>query len=214
MLEESIARLNQKSSSDELPPQNPTSFLAPEALPAQGHERPPGQTEQGWEVVMDLNRGPGVIPASCLSEVSDASPAVTRQNLADDFDIVDRGIITLADAEGFFQLYHRRLDHFLYRILSEHDSLASVRKSSPLLTAAICAVGALHTPSDQYQACYRHLVSMASAKMFSKRNSHDDIRAFCIGAFWLSDVSWTLVGAGMQSRAIPPFLWKTLTRSW
>ncbi|KIX03321.1 uncharacterized protein Z518_06873 [Rhinocladiella mackenziei CBS 650.93] len=160
-------------------------------------ESPPPQNEQGpgWEVVMDLNRGPGIVPASCVSEVSDSSPATTRQNLAEDFDLVDRGIVTIQDAETFFSLYYRRLDHFLYRILAEHDSLSSVRKSSPLLTAAICAVGALHTPSNKYQACYQHFVDLASSKMFSKRNTHDDVRALCIGAFWLSDISWTLVAA-------------------
>lgn len=201
MLEESLNRLNQQPSSEV---QNPSSFVQQEAAPVQNHglveatmtSEQPRQNEQGWEVVMDLNRGPGVVPASCVSEVSDSSPAATRQNLADDFDLVDRGIITIDDAESFFGMYHRRLDHFLYRILSEHDSLASVRKSSPLLTAAICAVGALHTPSNQYQACYQHFVNLASSKMFSKRNSYDDIRGLCIGAFWLSDISWTLVGAG------------------
>ena len=156
----------------------------------------PQQTEQAWEVVMDMNRGPGIVPASCVSEVSDSSPAAVRQSMADDFDLVDRGIIALDDAESFFRLYSQRLDHFLYTILAEHDTLASVRKSSPLLTAAICAVGALHTPSNLYYACYQHFVSLASSKMFSKKNNHDDVRAFCIGAFWLSDISWTLVGAG------------------
>jgi hypothetical protein len=145
------------------------------------------------------DRGPGVVPASVVSE----APVTTSPDVAEDFDLIDRGIITLGDAESFFRLYAGRLDHFLYRILAEHDSLASVRKSSPLLTAAICAVGALHTPSNLYQACYQHFVSLASSRMFSKRNNHDDVRAFCIGAFWLSDISWTLVGAGKSALMIP-----------
>ncbi|KAI1616681.1 C6 transcription factor [Exophiala viscosa] len=156
------------------------------------------QNEAGWEVVMDLNRGPGVVPASVVSELSDASPATFRQNNPDDYDLIDRGVISLVDAEAFFHLYHQRLDHFLYRILDEHDSLSSVRKSSPLLTAAICTVGALHTPSSHYQACYQNFTSLASSRMFSKRNSHDDVRALCIGAFWLSDISWTLVGTAAR----------------
>ncbi|KAJ9610244.1 hypothetical protein H2200_005021 [Cladophialophora chaetospira] len=203
MLEDSVNLLNKQSGvvrDEPTDPPNITIASAPLQLPIQPDAvmttEQPQQTEQGWEVVMDMNRGPGIIPASCVSEVSDPSPAATRQNIADDFDLIDRGIITLDDAESFFRLYARRLDHFLYRILAEHDSLASVRKSSPLLTAAICAVGALHTPSNLYYACYQHFVSLASSKMFSKKNNHDDVRAFCIGAFWLSDISWTLVGAG------------------
>ncbi|ETI25650.1 hypothetical protein G647_02424 [Cladophialophora carrionii CBS 160.54] len=190
-LEDSVNLLHQRSGSDA--PSN--ALLQATAAPSQqAPSQPdatmttatttgqPQQKEQGWEVVMDMNRGPAVIPASCVSEVSDASPAATRQSLVDDFDLIDRGIISLDDAESFFRLYARRLDHFLYTILAEHDSLASVRKSSPLLTAAICAVGALHTPSNLYYACYQHFVSLASSRMFSKRNNHDDVRAFCIAA--------------------------------
>ncbi|KIW97785.1 uncharacterized protein Z519_01369 [Cladophialophora bantiana CBS 173.52] len=190
MLEDSVGRLNQQCGGI----QNATVYAPPKTPVAQLPTQPdaimttqqPQPTEPGWEVVMDLNRGPGVVPASCVSEVSDASPGVARQALVDSFDIVDQGIITLDDAEAFFRLYARRLDHFLYRILAEHDSLASVRKSSPLLTAAICAVGALHTPSNLYHACYQHFVSLACSKMFSKKNNHDDVRGFCIGAFWLT----------------------------
>lgn len=200
MLEDSVNVLNQQSGVVRDAPSNAVVASAPRQPPSRPDVamtmEQPQQTEPGWEVVMDMNRGPGVVPASCVSEVSDPSPAATRQNLADDFDLIDRGIITIDDAESFFRLYSRRLDHFLYRILAEHDSLASVRKSSPLLTAAICAVGALHTPSNLYHICYQHFVSLASSKMFSKKNNHDDVRAFCIGAFWLSDISWTLVGAG------------------
>ncbi|KIW23677.1 uncharacterized protein PV07_11857 [Cladophialophora immunda] len=204
MLEDSVKQLSQRSSSNQdvppYPPQETTSSNLPTRPDAIMATEQPHPTEPGWEVVMDLNRGPGVVPASCVSEVADASPGMTRQNLTDNLDIIDQGIITLDDAESFFQLYARRLDHFLYRILAEHDSLASVRRSSSLLTAAICAVGALHTPSNLYHICYQHFVNLASSKMFSKKNNHDDVRAFCIGAFWISDMSWTLVGVGKSAR--------------
>lgn len=200
-LEDAIQKLSQKSGSPirEIPP-----AITVQASPSQNQgdgeglrhsDIGPQQHEHGWEVVMDLNRGPGVIPASVVSEVADVSPAA-RVNVADDLDLIDRGIISLADAEELFTLYCGRLDHFLYRILADHNSLSSVRKSSALLTAAICVVGALHQPSSQYQACYQHFVHLASSRMFSKKNSHDDIRALCIGAFWLSDISWNLLGTG------------------
>ncbi|EXJ77963.1 hypothetical protein A1O3_09122 [Capronia epimyces CBS 606.96] len=164
---------------------------------------PPGPQNERcrWEVVMDLDKGPGIVPASCVSEVSDSSLSPTHQNRTVHLDLIDRGIITLKEAESFFGIYYRRLDHFIYRMLSEHDSLASVRTSSPLLTAAICTVGALHTPSTQhFQACYQHFVDLASARMFARGHTQDDVRALCIGAFWLHDISWTLVGAGTSAR--------------
>lgn len=205
MLEESINRMTRQGL-----PTEPQSGLSTQARAETGPSYTPAggmstestsRNEQAWEVVMDLNKGPAVVPASCVCELSVPFPIPPRQDVADDNDLIDSGIIGLEDADAFFSLYRSRLDHFLYGILSEHDSLGSVRKSSSLLTAAICAVGALHAPSRLYQACYQHFVSLASSRMFSKRNSHDDVRALCIGAFWLNDISWTLVGTGAS-----PFL--------
>ncbi|EXJ82824.1 hypothetical protein A1O3_06639 [Capronia epimyces CBS 606.96] len=208
MLQDSIDQITQNVI--EPPPQRIPTQVRPESgqLDATGtvNAEGPGQEEQGWEVVMDLNKGPAVVPASCVFELSTSTsrPGLDQPS-ADNNDLINCGIIGLDDAEAFFSLYIRRLDHFLYGILAEHDSLASVRKSSSLLTAAICAVAALHTPSPLYQACYKHFVNLASSRMFSKTNSHDDVRALCIGAFWLSDISWALVGTGELNlhRCIP-----------
>lgn len=106
-------------------------------------------------------------------------------------DLIADGVITL-----LFASYRQCLDWLFYNILEEHDSLTSIRKSSPLLTAAVCVVGALHTFSPQYQTCYEHFVQLASVRLFSKRNTPDDIRAHCIAAFWLGDISSSLIGAG------------------
>src|ERR1700761_514397 len=84
MLEDSVNLLNQRSGIAQNAPANAPPASAPSQLPAQPDAtmttEQSQQTEQGWEVVMDLNRGPGVVPASCVSEVSDPSPAATRQN--------------------------------------------------------------------------------------------------------------------------------------
>ncbi|KAK5045190.1 hypothetical protein LTR84_009523 [Exophiala bonariae] len=200
VLEDAIQKLNEKSASvdkDSIP-----VVMAPETTShTRNNTERTGlvtqQHESGWEVIMDLNRGPGVIPASVVSEIAEAIPG-TYIGATRELDLIDRGIISLADAEGYFTFYYGRLDHFLYRVLAEHDSLSSVRKSSALLTAAICVVGALHQPSLQYQACYQHFVHLASSRMFSKKNSHDDVRALCIGAFWLSDISWNLSGTAVR----------------
>lgn len=165
-------------------------------------EDPLRQHQHTWEITMGLNVVPAVVPPCPLSEVSSLPFATQHQKLADEPDIIDRGLITLEDTESFFSLYQQCLDRFLYNILAEHDSLASVRKSSSLLTAVICVVGALHTSSPQYRSCYQYFVQLASLRMFSKRNTSDDVRALCIGASWLSDVSSTLIGTGMFSGPI------------
>jgi hypothetical protein len=198
MLEAAIRKLDEKSTSNA---RNSTTVTTAQEAITQTQANTgktgiaPHRHEAGWEVIMDLNRGPGVIPASVVSEVAEG-PQTTSIGVTGVLDLIDHGIISLADAEGYFSLYYGRLDHFLYRVLAEHDSLSSVRKSSALLTAAICVIGALHQPSSQYLACYQHFVHLASSRMFSKKNSHDDVRALCIGAFWLSDISWNLSGTG------------------
>ena len=150
-----------------------------------------------WEVVMDPKSGPATIPASCVSTVPHIrTPGLLPTGDRSHLDLITSGVVSLENAEVFFALYSQRLDSFLYRILIDHDSLSSVRASSPLLTAAVCAVGALHKSSTEFDACYEEFITLSAAQVFSKKNTADDVRALCIGAFWLSDVSWTLVGLG------------------
>ena len=165
---------------------------------------PDGRPQQAWKVVMDPECGPASIPASCVSEVpKSSSPGLDRHSTCAP-DIVSRGVISLQHATALFDVYHQRLDHFLYRILGDHDGLSSVRKSSPLLTVAICAVGALHSDDlgHLYPACYGELESTVAAHLFSKESNLDDVRGLCIGAFWLSELSWTLVSTGRYSQFV------------
>ncbi len=164
------------------------------------------QPQQSVEVVMDSARGPGAIPASCVFEVSKASPVERHDpTISRRSDIVSQGIISLANAEKYFGLYHQHLDHFVYNILAAQDTLASIRVRSPLLTAVICAVSALHSASPDYEICYQAFRDELILRMFIKDHTFDDVRAMCIGAFWLSDMSWSLVGAGTSSPSSPSF---------
>lgn len=141
---------------------------------------------------------PSNLHPPCLGIAMDLDISPTTRHLSPEGEpgLIADGVITLQDAEGVFTSYRQCLDRFLYNILEEHDSLTSIRKSSPLLTAAVCVVGALHTFSPRYQACYEHFVQLASVRLFSKKNTPDDIRALCIAAFWLGDISSSLIGAG------------------
>lgn len=153
--------------------------------------------QQSWEVVMDPDSGPATIPAAIVSQVG-ATVSPTGPIPKEQADLVARGTVTLEEAQELFDLYANRLDHFLYNILGEHRSFAKVRQDSPLLLAATCTVGALHSSrlAHLYDKCYRRFLSLSASQTFNRDNTLGDVKALCIGAFWLCDVSWNLVGIG------------------
>ena len=79
-----------------------------------------------------------------------------------------------------------------------HDdtTLDEVRNSSTLLLTAVLLVTSLHIPSKAklYNICYKTFLDLVAASMFDRSYNLDDIRALCIGAFWLPDLSWKLSG--------------------
>lgn len=151
-------------------------------------------TGNNWNIVMDLDSGPGSLPGFYISQ-GESQPR--RANCGD---IISRGIITLEAAQSYFDAYQTRLDHFPYRILGDMEmrNLEYARSSSPLLVAAVSTVGALHLASPDYQSCCAAFLSQCASQTFSKDVNIDDIRALCIGAFWLGEVAWTLVGTAVR----------------
>jgi hypothetical protein len=150
-----------------------------------------------WEVRMDIDTGPAAIPASIVSEVrTDITPTIPPLNE----DFISQGLVTLEQAESLFTTYKDRLDHYLYRILGDSVSLKRVRGNSPLCMAAICTVGALHsrTLGHLFDKCYHKFQELCAAQVIAKDSNLNDIRGLCIGAFWLADLSWTLVGLAVR----------------
>lgn len=151
-----------------------------------------------WQIMMDPHGGPASIPASCVSDSGGTtSPNAPSQIQAD---LVSTCVLTLHQALCLFDCYHLRLDHFLYRILGDHTNLNSIRMASPVLTAAVCTVGALHSKSfgHLFQPCLAEYKRLVAEKMFSRRANADDVRGLCIGAFWLHELSWALIGHGLS----------------
>ena len=147
--------------------------------------------QQAWEVVLDPANGPGAIPASYVREVPTTPLAGQQDSFAQNrSDIVSQGLVSLETAERYFGVYHDRLDHFVYNVLADHDSLAGIRTKSPILVAVICAVSALHTVSSDFEVCYQAFRAEFAKQTFAKEYSFDDVRALIIGAFWLSELSW------------------------
>ncbi|OXV05393.1 hypothetical protein Egran_06838 [Elaphomyces granulatus] len=49
-----------------------------------------------------------------------------------------------------------------------------------------------------FDTCYAEFAKLASGSMLSRHHTFEDLRALCIGAFWLSDVSWKLSGYAVR----------------
>ncbi|EED17954.1 conserved hypothetical protein [Talaromyces stipitatus ATCC 10500] len=157
------------------------------------------QPPQRWQIVLDPQGGPASIPASCVSEIR--TTATSGNMPASQYsDLITMGVLSLQQALSLFDIYHLRLDHFLYKVLGDLTSLDSIRKRSSLLTAAVCTVGALHSQSlgHLYDICYREYKNLVTTNTFSTTLNVDDIRGLCIGAFWLHELSWALIGTAVR----------------
>jgi hypothetical protein len=107
-------------------------------------------------------------------------------------DFISNGVVSLQDAEDMFTRFSELLEQHLWcRAALVHDNLRSVRKSSSLLLAAIITVAALHTrgKEDVFDAAYTELLALVCDSMFDRPHGLDDVRALCIGALWLPDIS-------------------------
>lgn len=64
--------------------------------------------------------------------------------------------------------------------------LQSLRRISPVLLAAGCAVSALHEQSDAkvFEACNTEFLKLVSRSMWEKRGVKF-LRALCLGSYWL-----------------------------
>ncbi|KAJ5288578.1 hypothetical protein N7478_001608 [Penicillium angulare] len=137
-----------------------------------------------------------------LSENRESSPG---QHYAPDralvTDFISRGVVDLEEAEELFYHFDQVLNRYLWDgALLAHKDLTNVRRSSSMLSAAILAVTALHLPTKErtFDTCYAEFAKLASESMLGHHHTMDDIRALCIGAFWLADVSWKLSGYAVR----------------
>lgn len=176
---------------------SPPVPVATTSNPSTRNSASPLPPPQKWQIILDPQGGPASIPASCVSEVTN-STSLGNMSSSDHSDLISKGIISLDAALTLFDIYHLRLDHFLYKVLGDLTTLDSIRRCSPILTAAVCTVGALHsqTSGNLFERCYHEYKTLITQSTFSTTLNADDIRGLCIGAFWLHELSWALIGAG------------------
>jgi hypothetical protein len=116
-------------------------------------------------------------------------------------DFLAQGKIGLLEAEQLFATFRGTLSAYLWGgIALVHTQFSSAHDSSPILTAAILSVTALHAKDGgrSFDICYPIFLDLVSQAMFDRYHTLDDVRGLCIGAFWLSDVSWKLSGLAVR----------------
>lgn len=184
---------------------NEVSTRREQAHPPTADEDIQDALQGSWEVRMDIESGPATIPVLELDSLRSRSsgPGGTTGHpwdIQSHSDIISQGILSLHQARALFDVYALRLDHYLYRILGETRTLEEIRSGSPLLVAAICAVGALHSIDHDlgslFDECCRYFETTVSKLSISTKPNIDDIRGLCIGAFWLHRLSWNLSSMG------------------
>jgi len=150
-------------------------------------------TQDASSVALNLTCSLGAFPASSItstaiieaSERSDSRP-----------DLISCECISVDEAEQCLTYYKLQMDSCIHYVLAPDVTLAALRLRSSLLTAAICTVASFCTGSSQHQSCFKAFKNEVSRKMFDDRYHFDDVRALCIGAFWLSTMSAALNGLG------------------
>ncbi|KAK4944127.1 hypothetical protein LTR10_016460 [Elasticomyces elasticus] len=134
---------------------------------------------------------------SALRSRTGGPPTERRLRKNIESDLIAQGVISIDEAERMLTLFKTTLSRYLYNAtLSPDRTLNSIRSSSPLLFTSIMAVSSLHIPGmeDIYHKCHRQLRDLIASSMFDRSHTLEDIRALCIAAFWLPDLSWKLSG--------------------
>ncbi|KAL7787069.1 hypothetical protein V8C37DRAFT_274688 [Trichoderma ceciliae] len=196
VLEEAVLATTQRRASasqqvDQSPLPAPVERRQSAVSPQESRQQ--STTEVALNLSCSLGSYPGSSVATILAPEADYHPGSHKA------DIVSSGLISLDAAEEYFTVYQTLMDPFLHRILPDEDCLANVRARSSFLTAAICTVGALYTAApDNYAVCYEAFLEQVSGKFLGSNQSFDDVRALCIGAFWLPKVSSSIMALAVQ----------------
>lgn len=207
VLPSASAAISNQPSSGPTPPhseyQSPRTRSAPGmAMTRENSPEPPGKEESEEDA---MTTGPmaslfEVIKLKNLRSSNSERPDGTRRNpMASD--LIAQGKISEAQADELFRRFSTSLNQYIWGgVALVHDNLQSVRESSSLLLTAILSVTALHLPDAEHvlDVCYSEFLSLVSESMFERYHSLDDVRALCIGAFYLSEVSWKLSGHAVR----------------
>ena len=116
-------------------------------------------------------------------------------------DCIDRGVVDFYEAEYLYQYYFTNLNSLLWAgVLCPYRQLSEARQASHLLLNAVLTVSAFHHVGrrESLNAAYGEFVSLAEKTSLTQSKSLDDIRGLCIGAFYLTHLSWKLCSQAVR----------------
>lgn len=152
-----------------------------------------GVIEPSHPVALDLSCSLGGFPASSMTSFGSKS-AIT--NSVPGADLVSVQLIPTETLDGLFNYYKENMDSNIHHILTNTETFGSIRRRSTILASAICTVAAFSSGSKYYENLVKAFKIEVSGKLFSDFYTFDDVRALCLGALWLHDVSNSLNGLG------------------
>jgi hypothetical protein len=116
-------------------------------------------------------------------------------------DLISQGVLSLSEAEFLFAHYRDNINPLLWDgMLCAHATLHDARQSSSLLVAVVLTVAALHIPNREpsLRAAYGAFVSLMRGSCLLRCQNLDIVRALCIGAFYLTSLSWALCSRAVR----------------
>lgn len=119
-----------------------------------------------------------------------------------DNDFIAQGVLSRAEADELFGRFMQDIYTLLWDgMLVPHRTLDTLRRHSTLLTATVLTVAALHTAgrTETLQKCYNVFVSLAYSTCLSRLQNLDDVRALCLAAFYIPNLSWKLSGLAVRN---------------
>ena len=150
--------------------------------------------EEPTRVELNLYGSLGAFPGSSLGQATFKDD--NNAGFAALPDLISCGTISSGTGIELFAFFQEQLNARVYYMLEATTTLREVRARSSLLTAATCTVAALCMGSTQYTDCLKAFQEEVSRRLFAQDYGFDDVRALCIGAFWLSDLCPALIGMG------------------
>lgn len=194
-----ISRLSE--SEQEPAVQTPSPLTTDHSESANGNFTPEGPST-GLHMSHDSDLLP--LPMNNLYNLTDPSSSqLIRVNAADANgpDFISQGVLSVTEAEFLFNHYRLHINPLLWDgILCSHKSLHEARQSSSLMVAVVLTVAALHIPNrdDSLRATYGAFVSLMRGSCLLRCQNLDVIRALCIGAFYLTSLSWALCSRAVR----------------
>lgn len=116
-------------------------------------------------------------------------------------DLIDQGVLPLAEAEFLFDFYRDNINPLLWDgMLCSHRTLHEARQSSSFLVTVVLTVASLHIPEREacLHATYGAFVSLMRRSCLLRSQNLDIVRALCIGAFYLTSLSWALCSRAVR----------------